>query len=166
MYALKVADGIRHCCGVSEIYGITNIDRETFVPKEVALACCAVYMFKNKKGVFLFEDVDKADVVPERAGTRVKALATFITDNGLGTAVLCPPVRNPNTSNWLTLLNWLVSFNGLTKFWEENEPKASLKNWNFVTETFGRGIPDVQPREEHVVYRNTAPAITTAQRFF
>jgi hypothetical protein len=126
---LSVADNVVYCCGVSEVYGITAVPRESLSPHEVMKHICSVHFFKKKRGVYLFEDVDVPIRGPRRFGQRVRKIGDYIKEQGLGRAVLIPSTTNPNTLNKITLLVWLVDEPGLSKWWGEHEPKVSENDW-------------------------------------
>lgn len=169
-YSVTISDNVRYCCGVGEVYGLVSIDKSSFDCKEVALAICAIYFYRMRKGVFLFEDVDTRqyrtkdwEESPEKYGYRVRQLAKYISENGLGTAVLCPPTVNPNSGNIITVLNWVTNSSGLDAFWAKHEPKTTEANWSLCSMP---SLPHTNGvvREAYSAYRKVPAASSRTNR--
>jgi hypothetical protein len=137
-YKLQLAEGVNYCCGVSEVYGITQIDRSTFAPESVVMAVQIYLQNTAKKGAFLFEDIDSSHY--KDFGVRVRALADYITSEGLGTPVLCPTTKNPNTGNSMTLLMWIINLQGMAEWIRKKDASISLDSWTIAPLQHRRAI--------------------------
>jgi hypothetical protein len=103
------------CCGMAELSGISNFKGGEDFIKALLLDGGDTLDDLNNAPLVVMTAVTKLGAKPRKAVTYGPAIATYLTENGLGEVVASPLRVNPNSKNTLVAYLWTPNYKALDK---------------------------------------------------